>query len=355
MNRFTPHPFPVLPPHRVPALLLLRSQLGASVLAGAARYAQQAAALSHAQAAAALGALCDQLPAGEEATDSSWASSTTCSLEDPVLADDEAHDRYFHMRRVTQAEGTAFLRSVLMAAQLFHREMDSDYAAQDAARFAAVGGGFAALLGQIAAVRLAPVEHTAPDERAAPRTVDPMRRWVLGHQIFAALTQGIIFALQEFEAALPALEEHRARDALTLAADLMTASATAFRFTADFPPADYRDVVRPSMMSREVGEGFSGLLSVDHRRLVAVLVRTRPLMGEAARRLVVEHARLNLALTHVYGDHKFVCAQFGGTEQASLRCPQSSPLPAVEQLKRYQTARVELLRASSESDIGLVE
>jgi hypothetical protein len=259
------------------------------------------------------------------------------------------------MRRVTQAEGTAFVRTVLMAARLFHHEMASDYAAQDAQRFAAVGGSFAALLGQIAALRLAPVEYTAPDGRAAPTSVDPMRRWVLGHQIFAALTQGIIFALQEFEAALPALEEPRARDALTLAADLMTASATAFRFTADFPAADYRDVVRPSMISREVGEGFSGLLSVDHRRLVAVLVRIRPLMGEAARRLPVEHGRLNLALTQVYGDHKFVCARFGGTEQASLRCPHSSPLPAVEQLKRYQSARVQLLRASTDSDIELVE
>jgi hypothetical protein len=258
------------------------------------------------------------------------------------------------VRRLTESEGTAFLRSVLIAARLFHLEMASDYAAPDAQRFAAVGGGLAALLGQIGGVRLAPVEHTAPDARAAPTSVDPMRRWVLGHQIFAALTQGIIFALQEFEAALPALEEQRARDALTLAADLMTASATAFRFTADFPPAAYRVVVRPSMMGRDVGEGFSGLLSVDHRRLVAVLVRIRPLMGEAAQRLMVEHGRLNLALTHVYGDHKFVCAQFGGAEKASLRCPHSSPLPAVEQLKRYQSARVDLLRASSESDIEIV-
>jgi hypothetical protein len=73
-------------------------------------------------------------------------------------------------------------------------------------------------------------------------------------------------------------------------------------------------------------------------------------MGETARCLVAEHERLNLALNHVYGDHKFVCARFGGAEKPSLRCPHSRPLPAVEQLNRYQRARVDLLRAASESD-----
>ena len=66
--------------------------------------------------------------------------------------------------------------------------------------------------------------------------------------------------------------------------------------------------------------------------------------GETAARLVWEHERLNLALNFVYGDHKFVCAQFGGAETPSLRCPNSSPLPGVEQLNRYQRARIELLR-----------
>jgi hypothetical protein len=338
----------------IPAMQQVRSQVGAALLAGAADYAQLAGTLSHAQAAAALSALCDRLPAGEATTASRLVPSTQ-PLACPLPADDATHDRYFHVRRVTQSEGTAFLRSVLTAAGLFHQEMDSAYASPDAQRFAAVGCGFAALLGHIAGIRLAPVGYAVPDTRAAPTTVDPMRRWVLGHHIFAALTQGIIFALQDFEAAMCVDDEQRTRDALTLAADLMTAAATAFRFTADFPPAAYRDTVRPSMMGEDVGEGFSGLLSVDHRRLVAVLVRIRPLMEETARRLTVEHKRLNVALSHVYGDHKFVCARFGGAEEPSLRCPHSSALPAVEQLDRYQRARVDLLRASRESDVEIAE
>jgi hypothetical protein len=350
MNLSTPSRFPALLPHLVPALQLVREQAGTSLLASMADYATRAATLSHAQAARALNTLCGRLPAsGTHA-----ASEVASMLAQPSQADDAAHDRYFHVYRAREPEGIAFLRSIVMAAVLFHAEMDCVYASPEAGRFAAVGGGLTALLGQIAGIRLAPVEYTAPEASAALAEVDPMRRWVLGHQIFAALTQGIIFALQEFEAATRDLDEQRARGALSLAADLMMASATAFRFTADFPPSAYHDVVRPSMMGVDVGEGFSGLLSVDHRRLVAVLVRLRPLMGATALALALEYERLNLALNYVYGDHKFVCARFGGTKAPSLRCPSSSPLPGVEQLDRYQHARVELLRPNTGTNTVII-
>ena len=55
-------------------------------------------------------------------------------------------------------------------------------------------------------------------------------------------------------------------------------------------------------------------------------------------------------MIQVYGDHKYVCARFGGAEQPSLRCPNASPLPGVEQLDRYQRSRVELLCPHSDAD-----
>jgi hypothetical protein len=185
--------------------------------------------------------------------------------------------------------------------------------------------------------------------------MDPMRRWVLGHQIFAALTQALIFSLQEFELAMRHRDQQGAADALKVAADLFVASATAFRFTADFPASFYRNVVRPSMMAEQVGEGFSGLLSADHRQLVAVLVRTRPLMIEAATCLAPEHGRLTSALNQVYDDHRFVCARFDGTKNPSLLCPHSSALTGVEQLERYRHARVGLLRPASATDAIILD
>ena len=71
-----------------------------------------------------------------------------------------------------------------------------------------------------------------------------------------------------------------------------------------------------------------------------------------ARRLKL---RLAVALNHVYDDHKFVCAQFDGAKKPSLRCPRSSPLPGVEQLDRYQRARVGLLYPNVGTDTVILE
>jgi hypothetical protein len=355
MNSATPpSSFPVLPPQLIPPMLSVRAQTGVPMLAALADYALRAATLGHLEAAAALQTLCEQLPARDLAA-AAKPVPAMAAVANVVVADDVAHDQYFNVCRVSGSEGTDFLRSILMAARLFHADMASVYGPLDAQRFAAVGSGFAALLGAIAGIRVAPVEHTATGACAVPTAVDPMRRWVLGHQVFATLTQGIIFALQDFEIAVRAPDPARAREALKLAADLLMASASAFRFTGDFAPSAYRDLVRPSMMPPRAGEGFSGLLSIDHRQLVAMLVRTRPLMTETVVRFAPEHQRLTMALNHVYDDHKFVCAQFDGAKKPSLRCPRSSPLPGVEQLDRYQRARVGLLYPNVGMDTIIVE
>jgi hypothetical protein len=134
---------------------------------------------------------------------------------------------------------------------------------------------------------------------------------------------------------------------LALAADLLLASASAFRFACDFPPEAYRDVIRPSMMPPHVAEGFSGLLSYDHRYLVQLLTRLRPLMAEGEARFPTAHARLTLALERVYDDHKFICARFGGAEAPSLRGRTCSHLSGVEQLETYRRARLRLLRPAT--------
>jgi hypothetical protein len=314
--------------------------------AGMADYALRAATLSHSEAVMALTELHDRLPPYHSPVARDEAPATSCNAG-RLVADAAAHDRFFHVRRVFQSEATVFLRGIIMAAALFHTEMESAYGARDGRRFAALGSGIAALLGHIGEVRVAPLEHVAAVALAEPASVDPMRRWVLGHQIFAALTQGIIFELQELEAAIRALEHDRARDALGLAGDLLMASAEAFRFTADFFPSAYTDVVRPRMMAQHVGEGFSGVLSADHRRLVAVLVRTRPLMGEIATHFATEHKRLTVALDQVYDAHKYVCARFVGEKKPSLRCPNSSPMAGVAQLDQYHRGRAGLLRSDS--------
>jgi hypothetical protein len=342
------------PPNLIPTMSSVRAQMGPSFQSALANYALAVAARTNMESAEVLHELYDRLPArhADPITDEVPAKRRIAGRH---LADDAAHDRYFHIYRESQADPGTFLRSIIAAASLFHAEVAATYGPPEMQRFVAVGLGLASLLGQIGGIRIAPVAHTIAVASEVPAPIDPMRRWVLGHQIFGALTQALIFSLQEFERAMRRRDREGAADALKVAADLFVASATAFRFTADFPASFYRDVVRPSMMTEQVGEGFSGLLSVDHRQLVAVMVRTRPLMVEAASCLASEHGRLTSALNQVYDDHRFVCAQFDGAKKPSLLCPNSSPLPGVEQLERYRHARVSLLRSAAATDPIILE
>jgi hypothetical protein len=328
--------FPMLPPQAIPSLTLVRQQLDSTARTNLEVYATHGNGLSHSQAAALLQPLLPSWRAPPAAASESNHSS--------LMADDATHDRYFHVHRINGPAGSTFLRSALLAAFMYHTEM-ARASGERSPEGDLIGNGFTTLLRYVCAC-----EDSIPTAASfqAPAVVpdrDPMRRWVQGHQIFAALTQGIIFALQEFEAAMrTGLAETSARQAITVAAEMLRASGAAFRFTANFSPKAYREIVRPSMMSERLGEGFSGLLSADHRHMVAQFARLRAMMPQIARQLEPELHHLTAALNEVYENHKFVCARFDGSRIPSLRCPNASPLPGVEQLERYQRARLELLQ-----------
>src|SRR5204862_471760 len=77
---------------------------------------------------------------------------------------------------------------------------------------------------------------------------DPLRRWRVGHHVFFALIQSLVVTFHWFSSAIAAADLDAAQAALELAATLMWGSAAAFRFAGDFPPEEYDEVVRPSMM-----------------------------------------------------------------------------------------------------------
>jgi len=328
--------FPVLPPQAIPSLTLVRQQLDPTARTNLEVYAKHGNGLSHSRAAALLQPL---LP--------SWRVPPAPAREGNHLsltADDATYDRYFYVRRINGPAGDTFVSSALLAGFMYHTEMarapterppDGDI----------IGNGFTTLLRYVCGCDDATPTAVPSQAPAAVPDRDPMRRWVQGHQIFAALTQGIIFALQEFEASMrTGLAESSARQAITVAVELLRASGAAFRFTANFSAKAYREIVRPSMMSERLGEGFSGLLSADHRHMVVQFARLRAMMPQIARQMEPELRHLTAALNEVYENHKFVCARFDGSKIPSLRCPNASPLPGVRQLERYQRARLELLQ-----------
>jgi len=340
----TPSLFPALPPRLVPTPLMVRAEVGPAIMREVAACAVAIATRAPDEALAALRGRppIDAVRAGF--ADGRWHSASK-----RPETDTKGHDAFFRIQRIAGPNGAVFLYSTVVAASLFHAERAAEPKKRSRC-FGAVAAGFAALLGYMAGVAIAPIDLAVEPAPIGASSCEPAFRWIVGHQVFAALTQGLIMALHEFETAIAAGDDEAVGSALALAADLLLASAAAFRFACDFPPEAYRDVIRPSMMPPHVAEGFSGLLSYDHRYLVQLLTRLRPLMAAAQARFPAGHARLTLALERVYDDHKFICARFGGAEAPSLRGRTCSHLSGVEQLESYERARSRLLHPINRGD-----
>jgi len=169
-----------------------------------------------------------------------------------------------------------------------------------------------------------------PAPRHTPAGYDPERRWLIGHQFFFALLQGVIVGINCYlEASADDREgEEAAADAdaaVRVAAAFMRSSAAAIKFTADFGPVDYDARIRPAMSPPSVRAGFSGLQTRDHAHLISLFARLRGSTaahgqgpaGEAFEQFVE-------ATVTAYEAHKFICARFGGDVMPSLRMAAAS-------------------------------
>lgn len=254
----------------------------------------------------------------------------------------DPHDRFFGISRCDAVPARALLHGVLMALDRFCHECTG---AREFKEHAIIP---AALI-EIWQLVLQDPDPVWPqvDGRLAEvhgRAPDPARRWLQGHHVFAALTQGLTWSLLSFERLQPEPTEAQTQRFLQRMARLYRASAAAFRFTADFSPAAYEHLIRPSMSEPHVPAGFSGSMSVDHGHLVSVLTRLRPVLAQAKALCPDEHAAMVDALTLVYDDHRHVCARFAGAHGASLRSArQSEATAAVDMIDRFKVRRLELM------------
>lgn len=187
----------------------------------------------------------------------------------------------------------------------------------------------------------------APD--AIPMTsdanvqLDPTQRWIIGHHIFAALTQGLIFALHQLKHTLVTGDDPQATEALELSTSLFNGTAAAFQFATDFSAATYDETVLPTMMPPYMPPGLSGVLSPDHQYFIRVLTALKPHFHEIADSLRPVYTRFAQAFQLVYDSHKQVCAEFGGNKRPSLLGRAPSAEPAVEELEELKFARMKLV------------
>lgn len=238
------------------------------------------------------------------------------AAEAPVATRSEAcdeHDQHFDVARISGDPGTVFLVGLLMSYLDMQENVERMGTSLAQTEWNQLMGAPAAIFG----FALGPGSH----ERAiiperGPEYL-PLERWQVGHRQFFTLIQSIAVALGGLLAASKQQDVPQMRDWALLAARQVLGAAASLRLAADFRPADYSDGVRASMLPPQLGPGFSGLQTRDHRHLVTLFRRVRSALPalEPARE---EYEEFVGAVGRLYEAHAFVCSRFGGDQLPSL-------------------------------------
>ncbi len=248
--------------------------------------------------------------------------------------DDLAHDAYFHIERVDSAAPEVFGRVALEARLIFLREAVETQVGVSPSVLGMIDRALADFIECVAGgfVNGAP-SVTQWDMRGSELNVS--QRWIRGHQIFAALTQGLIFSFQEMGRALRAGRSREVKRWADLTISLLRGSEATFEFTGDFDAEEYANTVRPSMMPPFSQVGLSGLMSIDHRFLVQLMRDMRPALKALHEQEQARHDGISRELEAVYDSHILVCERFVGKKPSILtaaRTERSGP-SLIEQFK----------------------
>lgn len=256
-------------------------------------------------------------------------------LENPDgQPDDLAHDAFFHVRRVEQDSPGVFVRAILSARLLFLNEVMAAEVTISTDHLDLIDRGFADLLSCLfrGGVNELP---SVTKWHLCGETCDPMQRWVHGHLVFAALTQGLILSFRSLGQAFRAGKTEDIHKWADLSISLLKASGAAFVFTGDFAPGEYENTIRPSMTPPISAIGLSGLMSADHRYMAQTIRDMRPVLKALADHEPERHDRIAEAINGVYDSHIHVCERFVGARPSILtagRTERSGP-SLIEQFK----------------------
>jgi hypothetical protein len=258
-------------------------------------------------------------------------------------ADSDVHDAFFNIARSHNDHPAQILISLFQSRSALWDDLAETPSSLPDADLAIIDLGLSATLAALLGA-LSPSPLSPPRVVLTAHRQDPIpRRWMRGHQIFTALSQGLIVGVNALQAATAA-QDTPARDAAAdLMATAMEACGRALEFTGDFRVEAYEDLIRASMSPPNQPEGFSGLLSVDHRELVFRLKAARPAIDRLRAEDPDRHAKVVDALTGVYDRHKHVCAKFVGTQRASLLMAEDRGRSGVDQLERFKITRLRQL------------
>lgn len=255
-----------------------------------------------------------------------------------IESDDRAHDEYFHVARTGDHEPPVLLRSALLARWIFLTDIVESPTSLPDSQLAVIDRGLAAYVVSLRDAGGAEVPVVG-DWQPAGGLPQPMTRWIRGHQVFAVLTQGLIFSFQCMARALREGRDAHVRHWADLSTTLLRASAATFRFTGDLPPDDYDRVIRPSMSPPHAPICLSGLMSWDHRFLAQTMRDMRPALKALGERDSARHEAIAAAIAEVYDSHIHVCERFVG-DQPSLLTAGRTEQPGPVLLENFKALRL---------------
>lgn len=266
----------------------------------------------------------------------------------PKESDDE-HDHYTRIVRVSAPIMNILVRSNLQAYRELMEEALQGGTSLSKDEWVRLRTAFTSMLHYLSE---APRESEGNASALSPTQspfngqLNPLRRWLIGHHVFAALIQGIIVTLNCFANAIRLRDLQSADSDLNIAAVLMSGSGLALRFTGDFGPDEYDSVVRPTMMPPQSPPRMSGIMAMDHRYLIKTLRGMKEVFVNLDPGLNMRHLQFFSAFKEAYEAHGYVCEHFRGNERPSLLSADSSE-SAVTALDKLKHARLEILKPSS--------
>ena len=264
--------------------------------------------------------------------------------------DDMAHDAYFHIRRVEDNTPAVFIRMVFAARLIFLLEVAQAPVSISDASLQLADRALADLISCLFGGTVDGGRRVSVWE-SQQASCDAMARWVRGHQLFAALTQGLIFSFQCLASAVRAGRTLEVQKWSDLSISLLRGSSAAFELTGDFSVGDYTSLVRPSMSPPASPVCLSGLMSADHRFLVQTIRKLQPVLRALSEQEPQRYARITAAVNTVYDNHIHVCERFVGSKPSLLtegRTEKSGP----ELLEQFKTSRLKPFEHAPRSPRG---
>jgi hypothetical protein len=283
---------------------------------------------------------------------SDWRFKSTQPAQPVSTKDDDIHDQFFYIRRVVGDHREIFFRMVIWTNSVFLRDIEEAPFSLSIRELDALDHAFMALESWALGISITQTARVKTWKRSSA-PYQSMLRWIRGHQIFAALTQGLIVAFSELAAAISRIDVSSDQNGSSVESGvdfvvaLLHGSRAALEFTGDVPPEDYLNIIRPSMTPPLVPETFSGLLSTDHRRLMHVLRQIKPSLDLLQTQFPDDHQRLAQAFLEMYESHKFVCERLVGKSPSLMMSTGVSAKSGVEELDKFKARRMKVFETRS--------